>query len=201
MASDLVISNLRGAIVGPVSLRVSPGACAAIEGPSGAGKSLLLRMIADLDPNEGEVRLGDMDRAAVAAPAWRRQMMLLAAESGWWAATVEDHFPPERRTAAGDMARRLGLEASDLRRAPASFSTGERQRLALIRALVRQPRALLLDEPTSALDAASVLRVEALLREVVAAGAILVLVSHDQDQARRLATARYAMSAGRLAPA
>lgn len=201
MTSDLVIDNLKGAIVGPVSFRVASGACAAIVGPSGSGKSLLLRMIADLDPNDGDVRLGEMSRARVAAPAWRRRVIHVAAEAGWWNPTVEAHVPANMLPQAKAMADRLGLAADYLGRPVGTLSTGEKQRLALVRALVRQPDALLLDEPTSALDTASVARVEDLLRDQLRAGTVLVLVTHDSDQARRLGTDRYQMASGRLIPA
>ncbi len=201
MASQLVIEKLRGAIVGPLDLTVPVGGCAAIAGPSGAGKSLLLRMIADLDVSEGSVRLGNMDRAGVTAPVWRRHVTYVAAEAGWWCARVADHFPSATRVAAADMAQRLGLDRDAMERSVATLSTGEKQRLALVRALVRRPRALLLDEPSSALDAASVEHVEALLRDTMADGTVLVLVTHDAAQAQRLGTARYRLEDGRLAPA
>ena len=57
----------------PVDLDVAPGECVAISGPSGAGKSILLRAIADLDPNEGQVSLKDQPREAMPAPDWRRR--------------------------------------------------------------------------------------------------------------------------------
>jgi len=60
--------------------------------PSGAGKSLLLRAIADLDPNEGTVKLDGMLREAVPAPHWRSQVTYVAAEPGWWGDTVQEHF-------------------------------------------------------------------------------------------------------------
>jgi putative ABC transport system ATP-binding protein len=201
LPSSLHIAGLRGAFVGPIDLAVAPGACATISGPSGAGKSLLLRMIADLDPSEGEVALGDRSRAAMPAPAWRARVAYLAAEAGWWAERVDAHIPPAAHGRAAELATRLGLPEDVLARAPATLSTGERQRLALIRAMVRDPACLLLDEPTGALDPEAVARVETLLGEALAAGTILVLVSHDAAQAARLGTQHYRLAAGRLEPA
>lgn len=201
MASGLVINNLRGAVIGPLGLAVERGTCAALTGPSGAGKSLFLRMIADLDPSEGEVLLDDVPRDAMPAPVWRAQTIYVAAEAGWWGERVDAHFPPDTLGAAKDSAGRLGLPEDCFERRVRTLSTGERQRLALVRALARHPKCLLLDEPTSALDALAIERTEALLREELLRGTILVLVSHDAEQARRLGTRHYVLEAGRLAPA
>lgn len=173
----------------------------AITGASGSGKSLLLRMIADLDPNVGQVRLGDLDRKACSAPRWRRSVTYVAAEAGWWGETVSEHFAPAKRQAAAELAQRLGLKPELLDGPVARLSTGEKQRLALIRAFVGEPPALLLDEPTSSLDQQSVAQVEALLRERLDAGMILVMVSHDPQQAARLGDQRFEMRQGRLAAA
>ena len=194
----LRVENLASPLAGPFDFAVEPGRCMAVTGNSGSGKSLMLRMVADLDPNAGRVRLGDLDRAACAAPEWRRHVIYLAAEAGWWAETVGDHFAAATRTAAQDLARRLGLKPELFDGPVARLSTGEKQRLALIRALVREPAALLLDEPTSALDPQSVELAEALLRERLEKGLILILVSHDPRQARRLGDQRFEMVQGRL---
>ena len=197
----LVITKLRGAFIGPLDLTVEAGTCAAITGPSGAGKSLFLRMIADLDPNEGTVCLGDLSRDNMPAPEWRRHAMYVAAEAGWWADRVDAHFSPETREAAEVMTARIGLPDDVFAREVRTLSTGERQRLALVRALVRRPACLLLDEPTSALDALSIGVAEVLLHDELARGTVLVLVSHDGEQARRLGTRHYTLAAGNLAPA
>ena len=59
----------------------------------GGGKSLFLRMIADLDPCQGEVFLDGVERRRMTAPAWRRQVVYNAAEPGWWREAVAEHFP------------------------------------------------------------------------------------------------------------
>ena len=84
--------------------------------------------------------------------------------------------------------------------AVARLSTGERQRLALVRALVLGSPVLLLDEPTGPLDPASVERVEALLSERLEAGTILLIVTHDPTQGERLNAARFRMVQRRLEP-
>ncbi len=197
--TGLRVIHLSGPLAGPFDFEVAAGQCLAITGASGSGKSLLLRMLADLDPNEGEVALGDLDRTACPAPQWRHQMTYVAADSGWWGETVAEHFETAQLEAAAALAARLDLKAELLQGPVARLSSGERQRLALIRALVQDPPALLLDEPTSALDEESVGRVEAVLRERLAAGLVLVMVSHDPRQAARLGDQRMTMRQGRLA--
>src|SRR5215467_12741386 len=74
------------------SFELHAGECVALQGASGVGKSLLLRAIADLDPNEGFVELHGMPRETTPAPVWRKHVTYVAAESGWWADTVQEHF-------------------------------------------------------------------------------------------------------------
>ena len=182
----LRLEGLRSPLAGPFDLTLAAGECVAITGPSGAGKSLLLRMIADLDPNEGKVWLDGQERRTWSAPAWRRQVVYNAAEAGWWTDPVAAHFPAPTRAAARALAPRLGLDPALLDAAILRLSTGERQRLALLRALVGTPPVLLLDEPTGALDEHSTARVEALLAEHLAAGTTILMVTHSPAQAARL---------------
>lgn len=199
MPPALLIKQLGSSLAGPFALSLETGSCAAITGPSGSGKSLFLRMVADLDPNHGEVWLQGRERGAMPAPEWRRQATYVSAESGWWADRVIDHFPANRRSEVAALAARLGLRADILDAPVAQLSTGEKQRLALQRALVLDPPVLLLDEPTGPLDEDSVVRVETLLQERMAGGTAIVLVTHDPAQAVRLGQQRYRMQAGRMA--
>ena len=198
MQTALVVKELRSQFAGPFDLNLGAGACAAITGPSGSGKSLFLRMIADLDPNEGKVWLNGTERASIIAPEWRRKVTYVSAESGWWADTVIEHFARNKRSEVAGLAARLGLPVDLLDASIARLSTGEKQRLALVRALLLYPPVLLLDEPTGPLDEESVTSVEGLLRERMAAGISVLLVTHDANQAERLGDQRYRMAAGRL---
>ncbi|PIE08771.1 MAG: ATP-binding protein [Rhodobacterales bacterium] len=191
----LRVARLSTRLIGPLSLELAAGECAAVQGPSGSGKTLLMRAIADLDPNRGEVSLGGRAREAFTAPQWRRAVALVPAEPGWWEETVGAHFAADPDPAPGLAA--LHLEGA-LGWEVARCSTGERQRLALLRALQTAPKVLMLDEPTAALDGEATAAVEALLRARMAGGLALLLITHDPAQALRLATRQYRMDAGRL---
>ena len=181
----LQVRDLRTNILKPASLSLSAGECIAVRGPSGAGKTLLLRAIADLDPNEGLVTLDGRDRSTIAGPEWRRLVGYVPAEPGWWADTVGEHFG--EWAAALAFVRDLGFPEETKAWPIARLSTGERLRLALIRALMVRPKVLLLDEPTAALDAPSVAAVEALIGTRVRAGLAVLWVTHDTEQAKRVA--------------
>jgi putative ABC transport system ATP-binding protein len=199
-ASDpatLTARNLRNAIVGPFDLHVAAGECLSVVGPSGAGKTLLLRMLADLDPSDGEVSFEGRTRTSWSGPAWRRMVGYLPAEPGWWAERTADHF--EKLDDARAIAEALGIAPSLFDSEVMRLSTGERQRLALVRALSVEPRVLLLDEPTAALDAESVGRVETLLQQRMQDGLAIVLVTHDEALAARLGRAQLRISNGRAA--
>jgi len=198
MTTALHIEGLRSAIAGPFELSLGEGMCAAITGSSGSGKSLFLRMIADLDPNEGEIWLNAHRRSSLPAPEWRKQAMYVPAESGWWGDTVIQHFSADKRSELVGLASRLGLRSDILDASMRQLSTGEKQRLSLIRALLLHPPVLLLDEPTSPLDQDSVAKVEALLQELMATGTTVVLVTHNPNQAERLGHQLYRMVARRL---
>ncbi|MFM9938378.1 MAG: ATP-binding cassette domain-containing protein [Hyphomicrobiaceae bacterium] len=184
----LRIDHLEVVVQPPLSFAVPEGECLAVEGPSGSGKTRLLRAIADLDPAKGYVFLDGAERREMRPEQWRRQVRYVAAEPGWWAATAAEQMPVTARTAR--LVRTLGLEDRHLSEPLAKLSTGERLRLALIRALSDEPKALLLDEPTASLDQASAALVEELIRFECLAGRSVILVSHDAGQIERLAHAR-----------
>ena len=181
----------------PADLDLSQGEIISLSGPSGAGKTLLLRAIADLDPSDGDVSLDGTQREAMTGPDWRSNVMYLAAEPGWWADRAADHFrAPDK---IEEQLTRVGLPAEILPRPIADLSTGERQRLAILRTLERSPRVLLLDEPTAALDAAARTAVEKLLTGAADAGTAILFTSHDTSQIARLAHRKLTIEDGRLA--
>lgn len=172
----------------PLSFSVPAGECLAVEGPSGSGKTLLLRAIADLDPAPGQIFLEGAERAEFSAPKWRARVRYVAAETSWWAETARSQMPEGDRI--DRLLAGLGLDQAILDRQLSTLSTGERQRLALARALAGEPRVLLLDEPTAALDQESAALVEELIRFHMLAGRCALLVSHDAGEIQRLADAR-----------
>jgi ABC-type iron transport system FetAB ATPase subunit len=167
----------------PVSFSLAAGELVCLSGPSGCGKTQLLRALVDLDVNEGSVSLHDVPRESLAPPDWRRRVALLPAESRWWEATVAEHFPVLDRQPL----RQLGFEQDVGDWRVERLSSGEKQRLALLRLLANRPEVLLLDEPTANLDAANTLRVEQLVKDYLQANrASCLWVSHDKAQIRRL---------------
>ncbi len=191
----LRIERLRTRHVGPVELGLQAGECVFLSGPSGSGKTLLLRAVADLDPHDGEVYLDGVPCGSIAPPQWRRRVALLAAESQWWRARVGEHFC---RTDPRGLAR-LGFAPRTMDWTVERLSSGERQRLALLRLLCNEPRVLLLDEPTANLDADSARRAEELVDEYRRdTGAAVVWVSHDPEQIARVGGRRFWMEGGAL---
>ncbi len=154
-----------------------------LSGPSGSGKTLFLRALADLDPYQGRMRLDGTAADEVTAPQWRRRVGLLPAESAWWFDTVGPHFSES----PGQWLHQLGFDDRVMDWEISRLSSGERQRLALLRLLVNRPRVLLLDEPTANLDRTSITRVEALLQEYRRSERpVMIWVSHDINQLLRL---------------
>jgi phosphate-transporting ATPase len=172
------------------------GECLAVQGPSGSGKSRLLRALADLDPAAGEVWTEGLPRDSMPAPVWRRRVCYVPAEPGWWAETVEEHFIDW--TTASVRAPELGLAKECGSSLVRRLSTGERQRLAVLRALSVGPAVLLLDEPTSALDEAATNDLERLLAREQTGGTALLWVTHSTEQARRVASRRLIIDSSEL---
>lgn len=181
-ATLLHVEALRSAHLPTVSFTLSPGECVSLGGPSGVGKSVLLRALADLDPNDGEIVLAGEPRGGIKAHEWRRRVGLLPAEPAWWAETVGEHFAVDLESLAA-----LGLPAETPGWNVSRLSTGERQRLALLRLLSQRPRVLLLDEPTANLDDENTERAERLIAGYLRDhGAAALWVSHDQEQRERV---------------
>jgi putative ABC transport system ATP-binding protein len=175
----------------PVSFSLAPGELVCLSGPSGCGKTQLLRSLVDLDLNTGKVMLAGVARESLPPPQWRRRVAYLPAESRWWEATVAEHFGELDR----ERFRKLGFEDDVGGWRIERLSSGEKQRLALLRLLANRPEVLLLDEPTANLDNANTRRVEAMVRDYLnQTGAACLWVSHDREQIGRLCDRRLDMT-------
>lgn len=188
----LRVENLKIGSLPPLSFEVAGAECLAVEGPSGAGKSRLLRAIADLDPVRGHISVDGASQREMPAASWRRLVRYAAAEPVWWTDTVRQGLPggPAGAARIQRMMAALNLDPRLLDAPLALLSTGERQRFALIRALVDEPRVLLLDEPTAALDPANAALVEEMIRYQLLAGKSVLIASHDRGLLARLAHQR-----------
>ena len=197
MKQGLQTKGLKTVHVGPIDLSIAPGECVAIRGPSGAGKSLLLRAIADLDPHEGALSLDGTEHRAVPPQVWRSRVGMLPAESHWWRERIGDCLPEVDGLDA--MLARLGFTLDVMDWRVERVSTGERQRLALIRLLLNRPRTLLLDEPTANLDPESTAAAERLIEAFRTENNAPVLwVGHDVEQLRRVAHRHLYIDAGQI---
>lgn len=191
----LQLSHMSAGLLCDLNLTVEAGQVVCLSGPSGSGKTRLLRALADLDPHEGDVSLKDTHQSEVPASQWRRQVMMVPAESQWWYDTVAEHLPE------GDDEgwRELGFSDNPLSWEISRLSTGEKQRLALWRALRQSPRALLLDEPTANLDSRSrQLTEQWLLARIRSDGLPVIWVAHDDDQIARVADRHYVIEGSNL---
>jgi iron(III) transport system ATP-binding protein len=204
------------AVVHEVSLAVDAGETVVILGPSGCGKTTLLRLVAGLEvPDDGEIWLDERQVAqagrSLVPPHERRIGFVFQDLALWPHLTVQDSLTFVMGSvgvakSAWDerVTRVLGLVRIEAlaNRYPHQLSGGEQQRAALARALVAEPRMLLLDEPFSSLDPE--LR-QSLRAELAALQRTLTLtaiyVTHDRDDARALADRVVVMSSGRIATA
>jgi heme exporter protein A len=189
-----------------VSSEFQAGTLTFLEGPNGAGKSTLLAIIGTvLRPTSGSVwyePLGEDQELARRHIGWvahdshcyrelsgRRNIELVG----------QIHGVQQQREQVERVIARVGAEAfAD--RPVGTLSRGQRQRIALGRALVHQPGVLLLDEPWTGLDFASVERLEAVIREEVARGSLVIAVTHGAGTAERLGARRVRIEAGRVVP-
>jgi heme ABC exporter ATP-binding subunit CcmA len=188
-----------------VSTSFDAGTLTFLEGPNGAGKSTLLAIIGTvLQPSSGAVwyaPLGDDQSQA------RRHIGWVAHESHAYRElsgrknielVAQIHGVAEAARHVERVIARVGA-GSFADRPVGTLSRGQRQRIALARALVHDPDVLLLDEPWTGLDVASVDKLEAVIREEVARGSLVIAVTHGAGTAERLGARRLRIEAGRIA--
>jgi tungstate transport system ATP-binding protein len=189
-------------ILDRVSLWLTPGAPTVLIGPNGAGKTTLLRVAMGLiEPTSGQVSWGGRAKVPPTRRAivFQRPVMLRRStaaniEYALASAGVARSRWPARVAELLDIVGIPGLGARPARR----LSGGEQQRLALARALARDPEVLFLDEPTASLDPAATKAIEDVIRAVVARGIKVVMSTHDLGEAKRLAGEIVLMHRGRV---
>lgn len=198
-----------------VDLAVDKGEVAVVIGPSGSGKTSLLRCLNGLAPfHQGTIEIAglqlsrDVARDAASLRVVRRKVGMVFQGFHLFAhldlignltlaPRVVDGEPlPDAAERARALLARMGLDGLE-RRFPRELSGGQQQRAAIARALLMRPEVLLFDEPTSALDAASSREVLSVIGELAAQGQTMVVVTHDLDFARSVATRVHVLSAGR----
>jgi tungstate transport system ATP-binding protein len=190
-------------ILDQIALMLRPGAPTVIVGPNGAGKTTLLRLAMGLiAPTSGRVTWGGRPDAPPERRAivFQRPVMLRrSAAANLRYALAAAHAPAtEHDSRVRELLTLVGLAGLGDRPAR-KLSGGEQQRLALARALAKDPQVLFLDEPTASLDPAATKAVEDLIRDVAARGIKVVMSTHDLGEARRLAGDIVLMHRGRIA--
>jgi putative ABC transport system ATP-binding protein len=201
---DVGLSRGGREVLRGIEARFAAGRVTAIIGPSGAGKTSLLRCLNRLEePDQGRVLLDGSDIRTLAPTELRRRVGMvfqtpILFEGGVRANLaygVDGIADDDLRAALRD----AGLKEEFLARDSSALSVGQAQRVCIARCLVRRPEVLLMDEPTSALDKDAAARVEALTRSLAESGLTIVLVTHNLDQARRVADTALLLVDGRLA--
>ena len=180
---SLVLEGVSFLGLGPFSFQVAGGEKVTMQGASGLGKSQLLRAIVDLTPFSGSVQFGDLETTQIPPQQLRKKIGYLPATAAWWHDSIPPHFKEPDKLPLAELA----FDSSILTKEMHQLSSGEKQRLGLLRLLENEPDFLLLDEPTASLDPANV----GLMEDFIAAyckktGAGYLWVSHDPAQAKRM---------------
>lgn len=206
LSLDGVVLRKRGKhILGPVSLELGATGCTILLGPNGSGKTSLLRVMHGLE----RLREGRVGWAVPLEQARRKQAFVFQTPIVMRRSIVDCIAYPllldgqsraAARAQAADMAARIGLHG-DLTRPAFVLSGGEKQKMALARALVRAPELLILDEPSANLDGRSTREIEAILQALKADGTRIVMSTHNVGQARRLADDVLFLNEGKIVEA
>ena len=179
-------------IIGPLDLSITGAGCSILIGPNGAGKTTFLRLLHGLErATSGAVKWSGRKSKAFSRQSFVFQSPVVLRRSG-----IENIAYPlyvrgiNRKTARAEAEKWIDdIGLSDVGRYDAHvLSGGERQKLAMARALITKPEVLFLDEPTANLDGASTLEIERLILAAREAGTCIIMATHDFGQARRLAT-------------
>ena len=198
-----------------VSFALQPGSLHFLTGPSGAGKSSLLKLVYRAErPSRGTVALFGQDLAGTSAralPRLRRRIgvvfqdfrlldHLSAFDNVAMPLRVAGHKPKDYRSDVADLLGWVGL-GDKLGAMPATLSGGEKQRLAIARAVITKPELLLADEPTGNVDHEMAVRLLRLFSELNRLGTTVLIATHDLDLVARSGAPELRLLDGRLQPA
>jgi tungstate transport system ATP-binding protein len=189
------------AVLRDISLTIGKGGPTVILGPNGAGKTTLLKLAMGLvSPSAGRVTWagGENKNFERRAFVFQRPVMLRRSAAANVAFALRSAGRPAASAKIAQLLGNVGLAAVADRPAR-RLSGGEQQRLALAKALARDPEVLFLDEPTASLDPAATRAVEDIIRRSAASGVKVLMATHDLGQARRLANDILFLVNGRLA--
>lgn len=202
MLEDVSLLAREVTILDHVTLSFAAGAPTMLVGPNGSGKSSLMRIAMGLSsPSSGRVTYGGRTDVPPVRRAivFQRPVMLRRTASGnlRYALAAAGIPRAERDAAAQELLDRVGLGALSERPAR-RMSGGEQQRLAIARALAKEPEILFLDEPTASLDPAATKATEDIIAGIAARGIKIVMATHDLGEARRLGGEIVLMNRGRI---
>ncbi|MFN3661305.1 ATP-binding cassette domain-containing protein [Yoonia sp.] len=188
---DIAVRRRGKRLLGPVSLTLQGAGISVLIGPNGSGKTTLLRAMHGIERiTAGHKAWSVSDADAHAAQSFVFQTPIMMRrnlrDNIAYPLILRGMRRAEARLAAEDWAARVGLAAA-LPRPATVLSGGEKQKLALARALVTEPQVLFLDEPCANLDGRATQDIEKILLAACAAGTRIVMSTHDLGQARRLA--------------
>ncbi len=192
-----------------ISFQVHKGDRIAIVGPSGAGKTTLLRLLNRLSiPTSGSIYLENREYRQIGAIELRRQITLILQESKLLGMSVREAlaYPLKLRGVnSSNIAERISGAIAQLRipeewltRTELQLSVGQKQLVAIARAIILQPKILLLDEPTSALDAGKAHHLVQVLTELTNSQTTILMVNHQLEIAQEFATRVLYLQQGKL---
>lgn len=188
-ASSITVTFDGVTVLDGVDLVAPAGSVTGVTGPSGSGKTTLLRVLSGLQrPDAGEVTYRGRPTAPTGSIALLAQHPRLVCNPRWTLGRIvaEPAVIRRERIDIDEIAVRVGLEPELLDRYPGQVSDGQLQRACLGRVLIQRAEVVLCDEPTAMLDPIAAEAVSAMLREIAADGATVVLVSHDPALIERL---------------
>lgn len=191
-------------VLGGISASFQRHAVSAIVGPSGAGKTSLLRCLNRLEePTNGSVLLDSSDITEIDPIQLRKRVGMIFQTPALFEGGVRGNLAYGLTDVPDDELRSAlvsaGLDDEFVERDSSALSVGQAQRVCIARALVRKPEILLMDEPSSALDRDAAARIEQLVTSLNEGGLTVVLVTHNLDQALRLAHHAILVVDGRVA--